>query len=112
MLLRVPRQAFLPVHLRCLAALLGGVGALFGYVKLRNDGVMHNPGDSFGGSRGVGGDAFPSSSAKTTNPDSPGNLARSYQDTGTGSASEVCRQLHQHRQWSKAKTRKARKNRP
>ena len=40
---RVPRQAFLPVHLLGLDALLGSVGPVAGDVKLQDDGVVHDP---------------------------------------------------------------------
>ena len=40
---RVPRQAFLPVHLLGLDALLGSVGPVAGDVKLQDGGVVHDP---------------------------------------------------------------------
>ena len=55
----VPRQAYLPVHLLGLDALLGCVGAVAGDVKLQDDGVMDHPVDGRGGGHGVGEDALP-----------------------------------------------------
>ena len=63
----VPRQLFLPkkrplvlpVHLLCLAPLLGGISPVAGYVKLQDDGMVHHPVDGRSGGHGVGEDAFP-----------------------------------------------------
>ena len=52
------RRLVLPVHLLCLAPLLGGIGAVAGDVKLEDDGVVHDPVNRRGGGHGVGEDAF------------------------------------------------------
>ena len=53
------RQSVLPVHLLCLAPLLGCVSPVAGDVKLQDDGVVHDPVNRRGGGHGVGKDAFP-----------------------------------------------------
>ncbi len=53
------RPLVLPVHLLCLAPLLGGISPVAGYVKLQDDGVVHHPVDGRSGGHGVGEDALP-----------------------------------------------------
>ena len=56
----VPRQAFLPVRLLVLTALLGSIGAVTGVVELQDDGEVDHPVNRRGGGHRVGEDALPS----------------------------------------------------
>ena len=56
---RKKRPLVLPVHLLCLAPLLGGISLVAGYVKLQDDGMVHHPVNRRGGGHGVGEDALP-----------------------------------------------------
>ena len=57
-LLPIWRQLSLPVHLLCLATLLGCVSPVAGDVELEDDGVVHHPVDGCGGGHEVGKDAL------------------------------------------------------
>ena len=59
LLLPDSRRLVLPVHLLCLAPLLGCISPVAGDVKLEDDGVVHHPVDGRGGGHGVGKDALP-----------------------------------------------------
>ena len=59
LLLPKSRRLVLPVHLLCLAPLLGCIRPVAGDVKLEDDGVVHHPVDGRGGGHGVGKDTLP-----------------------------------------------------